>query len=247
MIEVAPGDGSLKMYMGKLHAKKLQDLPFKPDSTIGWPESVLLREYCFNDLVGTRLLFEAFPEQLAVRKAMGDQNGLNLMSKSDAQIAEAIFKHECSVIGIKPNYPSGMRFKYRPYGWMQFTRLPLLKILGSCEFEITQTGTVKLPEELETFRPSIGKSTYTIGIRGLHSNESNVSYKADGERCLVDFDVASYYPAIMLNGGIEPPQLAGQFYPIYKSWFDDRIAAKKAAQEIDNEIKKLTELLNNLP
>ena len=49
LMEVAFGDGSLKLYGGRLHSKRLQDLPIAPDSHISDEDRSLLVRYCEND------------------------------------------------------------------------------------------------------------------------------------------------------------------------------------------------------
>lgn len=56
LIEVAPGQSSLKIYGGRLNAPKMQDLPIEPDARIAPEQRQIVREYCENDLHTTHLL-----------------------------------------------------------------------------------------------------------------------------------------------------------------------------------------------
>ena len=87
IIEVAPGQASLKAYGGRMHTRKLQDLPYDPSEVIDAPKRAALREYCNNDLQLTVELWQTFQEQLALRVEMSEEYGIDLRSKSDAQIA----------------------------------------------------------------------------------------------------------------------------------------------------------------
>ena len=49
IIALPIGQASLKIYGGRLHAPKLQDLPIEPNALISAPQRALLREYCHND------------------------------------------------------------------------------------------------------------------------------------------------------------------------------------------------------
>jgi hypothetical protein len=40
---------SLKLYGGRLHSKKLQDLPIDPHATLTKDQTEILRKYCVND------------------------------------------------------------------------------------------------------------------------------------------------------------------------------------------------------
>ena len=50
LIEVSPGKASLKAYGGKMHSKKLQDLPLSPDDTVMPDMFEDIKSYCANDL-----------------------------------------------------------------------------------------------------------------------------------------------------------------------------------------------------
>jgi hypothetical protein len=127
-----------------------------------------------------------------------------------------------------PYWPPGLRFKYRNPAWLAEP--------FECEFTIAQSGNVELPD----IKPiTIGKTTYKMGIGGLHSQESDVSYIANDERCLFDVDVASYYPAIMINQTIEPFHLKGLFGKIYRGWRDDRLKAKHAGDKKTADMLKI--------
>src|SRR6267154_4010501 len=90
LIEVAPLKGSLKLYMARLHAPRIQELPIPDDKELTKEEIEIIKHYNFNDLDGTELLFNFMKERLELREAMSIECGEDLMSKSDAQIAEVI-------------------------------------------------------------------------------------------------------------------------------------------------------------
>jgi hypothetical protein len=95
VMEVSPGVRiGLKMYMARMHAPKLQDLPYDPDSALDAAGRFVIADYCGNDLVGTRLLRETVWERVQLRMAIGEKYGVDVRSKSDAQIAEAVIKSE---------------------------------------------------------------------------------------------------------------------------------------------------------
>jgi hypothetical protein len=237
MIEVAPGKGSLKAYMGKMHSKKLQDLPIDPSASIAWYDRVMLREYCNNDLRGTMELYETFPSQIRLREEMGMEYGIELRSKSDAQIAEAVMK---SLLPFKvevPQYLPGSTFYYRPPEWLKSSHLDLL---ARSPFTITQGGGVEMSDELADTIIRIGNTSYKMGMGGLHSMESSVSHVADDEYVIEDWDVASYYPSLILRTDIAPKQIGDVFKSIYRGWYDIRLAAKREGnKKVANSLKTL--------
>ena len=106
LIEPAFGKGSLKLYGGRLHSKKLQELPIDPAASISPEQRLLLSSYCSNDLRTTKDLFDHLKEQIELRERMTAGYGIDLRSKSDAQISEAVIKKELTkVLGDKPARP----------------------------------------------------------------------------------------------------------------------------------------------
>lgn len=247
LIEVAPGQASLKMYGAKMHSRKLQDLPIDPSSNITWYQRVMLREYCQNDLDTTSDLLRTFPAQLQLRDDMSAEYGVDLRSKSDAQIAEAVMKVLLPFKVERPDIPPGTQFYYQPPAWMHFQHLPLLELLARSPFTVTDSGSVAMTDELASTLIRIGSSAYKMGIGGLHSTESQAVHHADAEYSIRDSDVASYYPSLILTTGIYPPQIGETFNGIYTSWYNKRIAAKKEAGRLKAELKKLEKMLHSLP
>ena len=125
LIEPAFGQGSLKLYAGRLHSKRLQDLPIEPSAVITVEQRADLRDYCGNsDLVATIDLFNHLAPQIKLREQMTEDYGVDLRSKSDAQIAETVIKRQITqVLGDaprKPNIPAGTTFKYAPPAFLEF-------------------------------------------------------------------------------------------------------------------------------
>jgi hypothetical protein len=86
---------------------------------------------------------------------------------------------------------------------------------------------------------NIGDGVYRMGSGGLHSSEKNVAVRADNEHKLYDRDVASYYPAIVLNCELYPNHLGMAFLKVYKEIVKRRIDAKKRGAIAISECLKI--------
>jgi len=254
LIEVAPGIASLKIYGGRLHAPKMQDLPIDPDASIEPGQRALLRQYCENDLRTTLALFRKLEPQIALRESMSAQYGVDLRSKSDAQIAEAVIVHEVErrmgrkLVKQDPFRLAGQTFQYRAPGFLEQHYLHNCPRLGfdnaynavrTAAFTIGSNGVVTMPKEIAALKIQIGASTYQMGIGGLHSTEKSIAHQADDDHILVDRDVASYYPAIILNCGLKPASMGDHFLSIYRSIRDRRIVAKRTGDKVTADALKL--------
>ena len=61
---------------------------------------------------------------------------------------------------------------------------------------------------------------------------------------LIDSDVTSLYPSIILQNNLYPRHLGIAFINVYKKIYDQRVAAKREGREIENQTLKLA--LNGL-
>jgi hypothetical protein len=247
LIEVAPGDGSLKLYGGRLHSKRLQDLPISPDAFIGPLDRQRLIDYCENDHDTTADLFNHLAPQIELRTTMSAVYGTDLRSKSDAQIAEAVIrKRMTEILGRrveKPVIPPGTTFRYKPPAFLKFKTEALRTKLAEIEqaaFVIDTNGSPIEPPALSGAVIRIASGAYRMGIGGLHSSETCIAHYADDDTVLMDVDVASFYPYIILNCGLFPKHLTDAFLKVYRDIVDTRIAAKKRGDDIVASSLKIT-------
>lgn len=246
LIEVAPLRASLKIYGGRMHTRQMQDLPFHPEKSLSIDQKIITRHYCLaKDLPSTMLLRETLDEQVDLRIAMGKQYNLDLRSKSDAQIAEHVITSEVQALNGKrcgrPTIPPGTVYRYKVPEYMQFTS-PLLQwaldVVRNAKFIVADHGSIDMPPEIADLKLDINGSVYTMGIGGLHSTESKTAHVQDHEYILVDVDVTSYYPRIILNQGLFPYHMGPNFLRVYNRIVETRIGAKQKGLKVEaNSLK----------
>ena len=253
VIDVAPGQAGLKIYGGRLHSQRLQDLPIEVSAVITQADVPLLRSYCGNDLLTTIDLFNRLKPQIDLRIEMSAEFGIDLRSKSDAQIAEAVIKSEVEkLVGqriYRPDVNLHQTFQYHAPAWAAFATPGMQNVLRLIEaqtFELRKVktadhavGSVVMPQALDGLRIRIGQGVYRMGIGGLHSSESCVSYRASPTLRIVDRDVTSYYPSLIINAHIAPPAYGHHFAQVYRSLLERRVAAKRAGNKVINEALKI--------
>ena len=212
IMEVAPGVRiSLKTYMGAVHSAHLQDLPFDPAQVFTPFDRVETATYCENDLQGTIDLYRAVEDRVRLRESLNDQyqkydSWFDARSKSDAQIAEAVFKARILPRKVKPRFvPHGYQFCYVPPPFIKFKSKELNNILQTVrsnpftvsdkdqlpkyqrdgiddgeEYEDAQGKKIKtgiiIPDAIKSIRYRNGVSTYKFGMGGLHSQEKAVHW-----------------------------------------------------------------------
>ena len=165
---------SLKLYGGRMHSDKLQDLPIEPNSILSKNEMEETKSYCINDLNTTIDLYRQIEDRIKLRVDMSNKYGQDLLSKSDAQIAEVVIKSELTKKRIyckTPKIPNGKTFKYEVPDFIKFKSKQLkdiLEIIKTHDFELDGKGSIKLPLVLKNAKIELGNSIYQLGIGGIH-------------------------------------------------------------------------------
>jgi hypothetical protein len=226
------------VYGARLGCATLQDLPIDPGASISPAQRRLLVDYCANDLALTELLYDQLRPQIALREKMGDQYGMDLRSKSDAQIAETIITSELERLTENPVAKpdtSRTEFHYQNPGIVTFETPALQELLQrilATTFTLGGNGAVVLPKWLRDSKIRVGDRDYQMGIGGLHSCEKTQYLTADADHVLCDLDVASYYPNIILQQALAPESLGKPFLDVYQGIVNRRMAAKRAGDEV---------------
>ena len=237
---------SLKNYGTRVGSKKLWDLPFDPHVAVTLKEAQTLVDYCENDLDVTIDLYNAIEDRIALRVDMGEQYGMDLRSKSDAQIAETVITSELQEAGVtakKPLIKDGYKARYKAPDFIKFESYDLNDLLQTVEdikFELQANGSVKMPKELSNRKIVIGKTTYKMGIGGLHSQEKSLSVVSDEDNVMRNADFASYYPFIILNLGLYPKHLGPKFLDVYRKIVETRLKAKREGNKLVADSLKIT-------
>lgn len=273
IMEVAPVKGSLKTYGGRLHTRKMQDLPIEPHAILTEEEAEETKYYCINDLDQTLELFLDLEKQIKLREDMGRDYKLDLRSKSDAQVAEAVIRTELFRLDNRrvqrPTIPIGTEFFYKVPDYLNFQTKQmqdLLQTIRTTPLVVSPKGSIINPFGLDKsgnlvnisiynaitgaakdnplcvgpLTVSMGSSKYTVGIGGLHSNEKASSHIIGNSAMLMDIDVASFYPFIILNQGLFPQHMGASFLEVYRYIVETRLKAKRAGNKIIADSLKIT-------
>ena len=231
LIEVAPSFVSLKTYGARMNMPTIQDLPFHHDSLIADEHFETILTYCRNDLETTAELYNRLQGQLDLRVQISREYGFDARSKSDSQVAEQMFMKRLNLRRGEVNIPPHV--KYHLPSFISFRSEELNSIaerLQAHDFLVKpSSGHVELPDFLKDDLVKIGDGVYQMGVGGLHSqHDRKVCFVSDDERCLVDYDVASYYPAIILNCNLIPMNTGQKFLDEYRTLFHRRLEGKRA-------------------
>jgi hypothetical protein len=247
LIELTALGPGLKVCAGRLHAKRMQDLPFMPGSYLTDDQIAITFHYCFNDLDNTEVLYKSLSEQIKVRVDTGTKYGLDLRSHSDQQMAEAIIAKEIKRItgrrlGQPTRFPPGTFFKFKTEAFIKF-HTPLMNYVlagvQNSQFFVDEIeGNIIIPPAM--LAPvEIADNQYQMGLGGLHSQEKSIAYYANEDYFICDTDVTSYYPRLILNAGLAPANIGDNFLVVYDGIVVARVNAKKAGDVVLAECLKI--------
>ena len=247
LIEVAPGQASLKIYAGRIDAPKMQDLPLAPSKVITEQDRRNLLSYCRNDVDNTLLLMRSLQKQLDLREKMSSQYKIDLRSKSDAQIAESVIKLELTKKTKKryyrPEIKTGTVFKYTLPDFIRFETPQLkavLELVLSSDFVVGANGQIEMPDCLSGLSIDFFGGSYRMGIGGLHSSEKCTAHEASDGIVIEEVDAASYYPNIILGQNLYPKHLGLPFLDVYGEIVKTRLEAKAAGDKVTADTLKIT-------
>jgi hypothetical protein len=241
LFELTANTPGLKKCAARLHAPRLQDLPFKPGMFLNENQALITKWYCFNDLDNTDILMDSLSEEISIREETGKKYSLDLRSKSDAQMAEALIKSEI----MRRNggfYPQpatidgGTTYQFKTPKFIKYQSDLMnwvLQTFQNAKFVVSpENGSLMVPDEISNLCVQMGSNKYQFGIGGLHSQEESIAHYSDEEYLIIDTDATSYYPFLILNAGITPANLGRDFLVVYEGIVVARVNAKVAGQVI---------------
>lgn len=247
LIEVAPLFASLKIYGGRVHTKKMQDLPFNANKILSQLQMAITRWYCVNDLRNTRDLDLTLKTQQELRVKMSNEIQVDLRSKSDAQVAEAVIGHEIFLRQTRrpkrPDIPIGTAYHYKVPQYMTFQTPYMNEVLNMVRntlFVVDHTGSIGMPVELSELQVRINQAVYTMGIGGLHSTEKSTAHRSVNGFKLFEVDVESFYPWIILNQELYPQHLGRDFLDVFRTIVERRLHAKHTGDKATSDSLKIT-------
>lgn len=244
IMELCPLQYSLKLYSARLHCDSIIDLPFKPGSTLCEKKISVVKYYCANDLSNTELVYNDRLSAIELREKMTEEYNVDLRSKSDAQVAEAIIGAEYKKLtgreAEKREFVS-FKFKYNVPEYVNFKTPELQEILEIVRNADIDTGEGKIMcPDVEGLIVTIGGIKHKMGLGGLHVVEESIAYIANENKIVTDIDAASFYPKMIIDQKLSPESLGFGFLNLYENKiFYPRLEAKKNKDKVKDAMLKI--------
>jgi hypothetical protein len=241
---------SLKRLEFEMDLENIEEMPIHHSKTDLTQEEIdITTEYCRNDVYATYQFYlitigqTDHPlykgnNQIELRMDIQEEFGIPCLNYSDSKIGDEM---------IKKYYCQEKRIEYKDLPKKGFFRknIPVKNCIASyVDFKT---------KELQSFLRNIKKmnlglqddfketivfydNSYTFAKGGLHTENKPKIFEADEEYEIIDWDVSSYYPAIIINNERYPYHLGKEFLRGYKQMFEKRLELKPLAKK-DKKIK----------
>lgn len=204
-------------------------------------------EYNINDVNSTEELLNRCKKDVDLRLAIEDEYGVRVLSKDGVNIGMKILTQKYlektgqTWYDIKdlrsPMDVIPLNKVILPF--IKYDSPILQKVLDDMKNQIVSPGRKGYENKFifEGLR-------YSVGVGGIHSvNDPEIVIPKEDEM-LIDIDVASLYPSMLIEYGFYPKHLGPEFLEVYKQIKDERIEAKHNGNKVKNETLKLA--LNGL-
>jgi hypothetical protein len=241
---------SLKRLEFEMDYENIEEMPIHHTKTdMTEQDRVLTREYCKNDVMATYEFYKITTgdtnhplykgnNQIELRLDIQEEFGIPCLNFSDSKIGDEM---------IKKYYmqEKGIEYNELPRKGLFRKTIDVKNCIASyVDFETDQLfmflKKIKKMKMgmLDDFQEDIVfyGNTYTFAKGGLHSVNKPKIFEADDTYEIIDWDVSSYYPAIIINNGRFPAHLGKEFLRGYKTMFEKRLELKPLAKT-DKKIK----------
>jgi hypothetical protein len=241
---------SLKRLEFEMDLPNIEEMPIKHDA-VDLTDKDLAdnKEYCINDVNATYQFYLITIGQtehplykgsnmIELRQDIQEQFGIPCLNYSDSKIGdEMIKKYYCQEKGIeykdlpkKGYFRTTVQVKNCIADYVQFMTNELQNFLNKIK-KMSLGVKDDFKEELHFYG-----NTYSFMKGGLHTENKPEIFEADDEYEIIDWDVSSYYPAIIIKNKRFPKHLGSEFLKGYEQMFNKRLELKPLAKT-DKKIK----------
>lgn len=204
-------------------------------------------DYNINDIESTSELLNRCKKDVDLRIAIEDEYGVRVLSKDGVNIGMKILTQKyLEKTGLTWGDIKDLRspmsvipLKDVILPFIKYDSPILQRVLDDMKNQIVSPGR-KGYENKFVFN----NLRYSVGVGGIHSvNSPEIIIPRDDEM-LIDIDVASLYPSMLIEYEFYPKHLGKEFLEVYKQIKDERIEAKHNGDKVKDKTLKLA--LNGL-
>lgn len=249
VFQLLNGKGSLKEYQAKSGFDNVAETPVdfnKPCPESQWPEVI---RYCTNDVKATKEALLANWDKVLLREEL--KNQFDLMPMVYAMSEQGVAQHTFLTLHRQRTGEKSAQVREKANSIDRHSSTEML--LSDIIFDSVTFNDASLHDLLTRFKAGkivldnegslklnvdgfIGKFDYAcvqfnLGVGGIHTNDKHLITQSDDTTMIVDLDVASYYPSLIIEGGLYPPQLGPGFVEDMRNVTTMRLRAKRNGEK----------------
>lgn len=203
--------------------------------------------YCFNDIESTTELLNRCVKDIELRLAIEDEYKIKALNKDGVNLGMEIIKcRYLAETGLSWNDIKDLRSPCEHlclrdiiFDFIEFKTPILQDLLKDLKEQCIDPNDNSFERQFY-----LGETKHTFGMGGIHSVNTPEIIIPDVDEVLIDQDVQSMYPSIILEHKVYPQHLGESFLKVYGKIRSDRVTAKKAGNKIVDTTLKLS--LNGL-
>lgn len=204
-------------------------------------------DYNINDIESTAELLNRCKKDIDLRIAIEDEYRVRVLSKDGVNIGMKILTQKyLEKTGLTWRDIEGLRspMDYIPLKdvilpFIKYDSPILQRVLDDMKSQIVSPGRKGYENNF-----IFNGLRYTVGVGGIHSKNDPEIIIPKEDEMLIDIDVASLYPSMLIEYKFYPKHLGPEFLEVYSQIKDERIEAKHNGDKVKNETLKLA--LNGL-
>lgn len=239
---------SLKETQVTMQYENVQEFVTDWDSELPENKFDKLISYNINDVNSTEKLLEKCKKSLELRVSIEKDFGINCLSVDNVNLGMQILEQEyIKRTGIDKKVLESLRspcdsidLEKVIFPWINYDTPILQELLKELKSNHNVSPGRKGYEKTILF----GGMKVTIGVGGIHGDNGTCIIKPNDDELLLDSDVTSLYPSMIIQHELYPSHLGKIFLDIYKNIYDRRLYAK--AHKIKNTDLTLKYALNGL-
>ena len=236
---------SLKRLEFEMDLENIEEMPIHHTKTNMTDDEIQqTKDYCRNDIMATYEFYKVTTgdtdhplykgnNQIELRQDIEEEFGIPCLNYSDSKIGdEMIKKYYCQERNIlysdlpkKGMFRTEVKMRHCIADYITFQTPELKEFLKKVSKEVL-TMKDEFKESLQFY-----ENTYTFAKGGLHTENKPKTFESDEDYEIIDWDVSSYYPAIIINNGRYPGHLGKEFLLGYKAMFEKRLELKPLAKK----------------
>ena len=233
---------SLKEMQVTMHYKNVQEfvVDWENDLPLGKVDELV--NYNINDVMSTLELLNRCKNDLELRVSIEKEYGIDCLSKDGMKIGMEILKHKyLEYTGMRWENLKDLRSPMELIP-LKDVILPFIKFNDAkLQALLENMKNITVSPERKGFEQSVlySGTVYNIGVGGIHSKDEAGIITPTDDEFLIDCDVASLYPSLILEHKFVPRHLGDAFLSIYQAVKTERITAKRAGEKLKDLTLKL--------